>query len=215
MNQIDENLLKVSSIILLSGGLIFWFGAFFPPYKQWTTSDLKEYLLIIDSHRINWYIIHASFLLGVILTIFGTHLLSQTLLAAGANRIFANLLFSSYLAGSIFWILNIAFRVTVTTWYAGKFAEQDALFDMFKSMNDWTNLIFSVYMVLAYFAIGCMGMALLGLTMLPRWVDWFCIVMGFFGVFAFILRIPLWAPPLMVHLPFMVTGIFILIKLKH
>ncbi len=210
----NDHLLKVSAVLLLTGGIIFWFGAFFPPYRQWTTTDLKEYLQIIDSHRMNWHIIHASFLVGVIITIFGTHLLSQSLMNAGANKAFSLLLFSSYLAGAIFWILNIAFRVTVTVWYSGKFTEMESFFDLFKSMHDWTNLIFSVYMLLAYFAIGCMGMALLDLPMIPKWVDLFCIVMGFFGMVAFLIRIPVWAPPLMPHMPFMIAGIAILLKIK-
>jgi len=179
MVQIDNNLFKVSAILLLAGGIIFWFGAFFPPYKQWTTDNLKEYLFIVDTHRVNWYIIHAAFLIGVIITVFGTQLLSQSLINSGANKVFSLLCFSSYLTGSVFWIMNIAFRVTVTIWFAGKVAEQEQLFGFFKSMNDWSNLIFSVYMVLAYFSIGSMGMALMDIPLVPRWVDWFCIIMGF------------------------------------
>ena len=213
MNSTEFIQWKIAAILLLIGGIFFWFGAFYPPYKQWITSDLKEYLTIISIHPLNWYIIHGAFTIGVILSIFGIQQYQDLLYSVGSNRILTGFILTAYLTGSIFWLLNIAFRLTVTMWAAKSLSHAGNIYDSFGTWMDWTNLIFAFYMVLAYFAIGCMGVVLRDIIWMPAWVSWFCIIFGFFGVIAYILRIPLWAPPLMVHLPLMIIGIATLIRL--
>src|SRR5262245_47368018 len=110
-----------TGILLLAGGIIFWIGAFTPPYKQWMTRDIKEYLTIIHNNKVNWYIISGSFLIGVILTVIGMQIWSLALQQAGQKNlpvIAANII--SF--GAVFWILNIAFRLTVTVWAADQLA---------------------------------------------------------------------------------------------
>ena len=206
MNLPDPILWRWSSILLFAGGLIFWIGAFTPPYKQWTTSDTKEYLSIIQSHRINWYVIHGCFLAGIIITLFGVQLFSQTLLSAKVNRIFPQLAAASFYIGTPLWILNIAFRMTVTFWAANIFATTNQLPDSFQSWMNLTNFIFAIYMVLAYFGIGCLGISLREATMATNWLSWFFIIFGFGGIIGYAVQLPVFAPPLMVHLPFIILG---------
>jgi hypothetical protein len=80
---------------------------------------------------------------------------------------------TAFTLGTIFWILKLAFRVTVTIWTAGHLAENNLLDPFFKTWMDGTNLIFPIYMVLAYFSIGCMGLVQYHITLLPSWVSWF------------------------------------------
>lgn len=207
----DLQLWRWTGFLLLAGGVIFWIGAFTPPYKWWMTSDVKEYLTLIHDHQRAWYFIAGTFLLGVLLTLFGMQLFSIALQQAG-QKLFPQMGLLAFAFGSIFWILNIAFRVTVTVWAAKQLAESQLLNPSFQTWMDWTNLIFAIYMVLAYFGIGCMGYSLHQISVVPNWTTWVCMIMGFGGSVLYICRVPVFDPPLMVHTPLILTGIMLLIK---
>src|SRR6185436_15090552 len=119
METADVQLWKWTGILLLTGGIIFWIGACTPPYKWWMTKDVKEYLTLIHDHKTTWYFISASFLLGVVLSIFGMQLFSLSLQKSG-ETIWPQIGVTAFAFGSIFWILNIAFRGTVTVWAANQ-----------------------------------------------------------------------------------------------
>ena len=206
--------LRWAGIIMLAAGVIFWTGAFTPPYKQWTTNDPKIYLSIIDSHRINWYIIHALFLIAIILSIFGIQLFSVSLQSIGANVIFSNIGHIAFFLGAMLWILNLAFRVTVTVWEANEMTNTGQIHGWFTTLKDWSNFLFALFMVLSYFATGCLGIALFQLHILPVWLSWFGIIFGFAGAVLYLFRVPLFEPPLMVYLPLILNGLMILIKIK-
>ena len=75
-STMDGFMVKWTAILLLAGGILFWIGAFTPPWKQWMTADLKEYLSIIHANRINWYFIHITMIFGVLLTAFALQIFS-------------------------------------------------------------------------------------------------------------------------------------------
>lgn len=202
-----------AGILLAAGGIIFWVGACTPPYKWWMTKDMKEYLTLIYDNKKIWYFIAATFAVGMILTVFGMQLFSLSLQRAGQS-IWPQIGFVAFSFGSIFWILNIAFRATVTVWAANQLADNNVLEPAFKTWMDWTNLIFAIYMVLAYFGVGCMGYSLYQLTVLPMWLAWLCMIFGFGGSVLYLCRFPFFDPPLMVHTPLIITGIYIFLKIK-
>ena len=190
MEPADLSTWRWTAILLLSGGLIFWIGAWTPPYKWWMTRDIKEYLSLIYNHKTAWLFIAATFAVGIIITLLGMHLFSTALQNAG-QKIWPQLGYSVFAFGSIFWILNIAFRGTVTVWAANQLHDTNLLEPSFKTWMDWSNVLFAIYMVLAYFSIGCMGLALKETALLPIWVSWMCIVFGFAGSILYLCRIPL------------------------
>lgn len=213
MENSDIELWRWAGILLLVGGIIFWIGACTPPYKWWMTKDLKEYLSLIHENKRIWYFISATFLVGVLLTIFGMRLFALALQNSG-QKVFPQIGILSFVFGSAFWILNIAFRITVTVWAANQLSENNSVHPSFQTWMDWSNLIFAIYMVLAYFAVGCMGYSLHQLHMLPSWTSWVCMFFGFGGSVLYLCRVPVFDPPLMVHAPLMITGIMILLKIK-
>lgn len=212
----DENiyLLRWSAIFLLAGGILFWIGAFWPPYKQWMTAHTKVYLAIIQDHRIGWYIIHIFFTLGIIVSLFGMQSLTGSLSLVNGHKILTTVSSTAYFLGSGFWLLNIAFRLTVTLWAAEIFVDHNQVPETFRTWMDWSNLIFAIYMVLAYLSIACLGFIVKDLSILPSWVSWFCILFGLAGILGYLIQFPLFAPPLMVHLPLMILSIMILMKIK-
>ncbi len=213
MNADDINLWRWAGILILAGGIFFWIGAFTLPYKQWMTKDVKEYLTIIGTHKTNWHIIHAFFLVGVIVNFFGITLLTDALKQQNQNML-PQLAYSAFIIGTILWIIDIAFRVVYTTWAAKQFVEFNEIQNFYVTLRTWSSSLFSVYMVLAYLATGFIGTALLQSQVLPNWIGWFCIVFGYAGSVLYIVRFQLFDPPLMVHLPYMILGIAILVKLK-
>lgn len=213
MNEVNLISWKWTAILLLGGGILFWIGAFTPPYKQWSTADIKEYLTIIHDHKINWYVIHGFFMAGVIITVFGIYLLSQVLLSDGKNHVLPIISLAAISLGSVFWLLNIAFRLTVTFWAADSLTVSGTVHTTFQTWMDWSNLIFAIYMVLAYLAIGCIGIVIKDITWIPAWTGWFCLIFGFAGAIGYLIRFVFFEPPLMIHLPFIILGIMILIKL--
>jgi hypothetical protein len=213
MENVDLQLWRWTGILLVTGGIIFWIGACTPPYKWWMTRDVKEYLALIYENKHTWYFIAATFAIGVIITLFGMLLFSIALQQSG-EKVFPRIGFFAFMFGCSFWILNIAFRATVTVWAAQQLHDVNLLEPSFHPWMDWTNLIFAIYMVVAYFGIGCMGYSLHQLSILPSWTSWMCMIFGFGGSVLYLCRFPFFEPPLMVHTPLIITGIVILLKLK-
>ena len=139
--------------------------------------------------------------------------LSTFLMGLHSNKLLVTILSSGYLLGSGFWLLNIAFRLTVTLWAGQQLADHASVPESFQAWMDWSNLIFAIYMVLAYLSIACIGFVLKDLDILPAWGVWFAIIFGLSGIVGYMVQFPLFAPPLMVHLPLMILGILILIKI--
>jgi hypothetical protein len=210
----DTTLLRWASILMLAGGIAFWIGAFIPPYKQWMTSDTREYLTIIHTHKINWYFIASFMMVGVVATFLAIQLMSQAAQFSSLGKLYSILSASAYSFGAIFVIINFAFRLTVTVWAGDRLIANGELEPSFQTWMDWSNLLFAAYMILAYLSIGFFGLALQDLDIVPYWVIWFCILFGFGGILGFIVQLPLFAPPLMIHLPFIITGVVLLLKMK-
>jgi hypothetical protein len=214
MTNVDSVLLRWTSILMLAGGILFWIGAFTPPYKQWATSDLKEYLAIISCNRINWFLIHTPMVLGVIVTMFSLQVFSNAAAFTSNGKIFSILSSSAFSFGAVLLIISFAFRLTVTLWVAGRFTETGNIETWYDTWMNWSNLIFSIYMVIAYLSIGFWGLALMDVPIAPPWTIWFCILFGFLGAIGYISRFLLFEPPLIIHLPFLVVSITMLLKLR-
>jgi hypothetical protein len=188
------NLVRTSALMLFFGSTLFWIGAFTPPYRQWMTNDMKEYLTIIYDNSKSWYFIHTAFLLGILVTAFGFVLMSEAfantnhgLFPRIANRIFA--------FGSVFITLNFAFRLTVTTQAAKQYVLQKIVHDSFQSWLPWSNLIFAIYMVMGYLSCVCLGYSFWKTTLIPKWVSGFCLYFGLSGMLMYPVGFTFFQPP--------------------
>jgi hypothetical protein len=197
---------RFSFILLLAGGLAFWIGALTPPYRQWITNNLEEYLTIIYHHRYFWYFMHAFFFTGVLATALGLRIMAGWL-AETSHSIWFRIAADAYSFGTLFVILNFAFRLTVTTNVADVFVVQHATDPSFQSWLQCSNLIFAVYMLMGYFSAACMGYGLLKSKIIPRWTAMFCIYFGVAALVTYPAGFILFAPPLMIHVPYILTSI--------
>jgi hypothetical protein len=198
-------LLRLSALILLLGGIVFWIGAATPPYRQWMTRDTGEYLAIIHYNSTNWYFMHSVFIGGVLLTMVGTLLMSEAFRKTN-QTVWPTIASSTSIFGSIFLVLNIAFRVTLTTDAAKEFMLEKSIDSVFQSWMRWSNLIFAVYMMFGYFSCAALGYAFTKTNIVPVWVSRFGMCFGALGFITYPLGFVFFEPPLMIHLPFMILS---------
>ena len=203
MESFSQREMHITGWLLLIGAVIFWIGACSPPYKQWT-SPLKEYLQIVGSHRWQWYWIHFCFLLATILTVIGVRVLAS-LLQRNSESMFSEMGSVGFSVACVLWIVSIAFRVTAD-YEAGVLLNQSgSMPEWITPLHHWSGLMFAIFMVLGYASEAMIGKALMSTTLVPAWVGTTCFYFGLAGVVGYIVRFPLFDPPLMMHVvPFLI-----------
>jgi hypothetical protein len=206
--------LRAAALLLIGGWITFWAGAVNPAaWRFFTTASLQEFLQIVATHEIAWLWIAGSFALGVLLTLTGLIVLGITLRAA-RDRVWSELGQAAFLFGSILWLASISFRVTATISAARATAASGVVPPWFEAMRAWSDALFAVYMILAYLAIAAYGKALLETRLTPHWVAKAHIIFGLLGTGGFIARVPLFNPPLMIHLLPGILGVVLLVHLR-
>jgi hypothetical protein len=206
---VNRQLFKRGIIMLLLSGLVFWIGAFTPPYKQWMTSSTTEYLTIISNNTANWYAMHAAFAIGVIGSLSALLILSVAF-KEDSGRSLLTLAATIYGVGTVLILINFAFRLTVTHSAAKHLIESKQLEPNFQAWMDWSNVLFAVYMMAGYFSCFCLGLAFRTAPVIPKWVTYLCLYFGGLAMVLYPVGLVLFEPPLMVHLPFIVSSIGVL-----
>ena len=209
MEALQLHSLRTGGWLLIIGAAVFWAGAFAPPYKQWM-APLKEYLAIIHNHPLNWQWINWCMLGGVSITLIA--LVSMYPGLTGDAALYSRLAVWLYGLGVVFWIISLVFRVSVEPWAATEWITNNALPSGFEAWHRWSGTLFTVYMVMAYIAVGLLGIGFLQSAFLPNWTNWIVVGFGFLGAIGFVVRFIFFDPPLMIHLPLLFLGIMILVK---
>jgi hypothetical protein len=211
MDPLTSSHLRAAAILLIAGWVLFWAGACTPPYRWWYRIPVREYLEMVAAHRGVWLWIAASFAVGVLLTVAGLVVLASALRASG-DRLWSDLGQLAFLLGSVLWLASIAFRATGTVSAARETVASGAVPSWFEPMRSWSGAIFAIYMVLGYLAIAAFGRALLLTNVAPRWLAWTHVVFGLAGSVGFLARVPLFDPPLMIHLVPGILGVVLLLR---
>jgi hypothetical protein len=205
--------LRIAAVLLVGGCVSFWAGAFTPPWRWWFPIPVRDYLELVAANQGTWLWIAASFALGVLMTLAGLVVLGTVLRAAG-DRVWSELGQTAFLFGSVLWLASIAFRATATISAAKETAASGVVPQWFEPMRAWAGAIFAIYMVLAYLAIAAYGKALLATGLSPRWLAWAHTIFGMVGAIGFVFQIPVFNPPLMIHLVPGILGVVLLVRLR-
>jgi len=205
VESLNASSLRLAGALLLTGGAVFLVGAFSPPWEQWY-APLQRALDVIGRHRVAWYWIHSCFVVGVILTILGFVALAHGLRDTPAGLL-ATLVGIVYGTGAVFWLVNIAFRGSVQVWAAAEVVRTGSVPTGYEPLRLWAGLLFSLYMVLAYLASAGLGWLMLRTGLVPRWAAWSAVIVGLTGGGVVGMSVPL-----VVHLPLMVIGAFLLLR---
>lgn len=207
--------LKVAGFFLAGGWITFWAGAVNPwAARFFLPMPLREQLEAIDAHRSEWLAIAGCFAVGVLLTLAGLVILGAALRNAG-YRYWSELGQVAYSCGAVLWLATIAFRATVTVAAARESVAAGSIPPWFEPMRNWSGALFAIYMVLAYLAISAVGKALLATSFVPRWLARTHIIFGLVGVVGFVARVPLFAPPLIIHLLPGILGVTLIVRARR
>lgn len=198
---------RVVGWTLVVSSVIFWIGAFTPPWKQWMGPPLEEYLTIIGTHRKNWLFINGCFALSCVLTVPALGGLAAQLRSRGDPG-WSIVGLSLFAVGAALWLVHLGHRLTITPWAASELMESGVVPPGYAAGKMWMGLLFSAYMVMAYIALSAFGAAILSTDLLPRWVGWTAVIFGLVALPG--LLTPLFQPPLMVHVVPFIIGLKLL-----
>lgn len=186
--------------LLIVGATIVWIGA-----TVWPGERLERVATQLAAHQ--WA--NGFFLLGAVTILAGLAIFTVALREFG-DRLFSELGLIGFLFGSVFWIINLAFRLTVTVSAADEMARTGTSPASFEMWRMWAGLLFGVYIVMAYLAIAAYGGALLKTRLLARGFGWTCVVLGLAVVTLFVARVPGFDLPLEVPIVPYLIGMLLL-----
>ena len=205
---------RIAGMLLVAGAVIFFASVSIPllsglGVRVWN-APLPEHLERIASNRSAWLWTNRGIVAGVLLTAVGLGGLTALLREAGDGLLGqTGLLF--FALGVTFWIIELAFRLSVTVWAAETAASSGAPPAFFEPLQHWMGTLFFLYMALAYLGTAVYGGALLQTAMLPAWVGWVTLGAGLFGALSFATGLPtIFTIPAGVHLAPLVIGIALL-----
>lgn len=201
--------------LLVAGSIVAEIGAFSPmlmmPREDFASNEAL--LRFVAGHELSVVVRDGGFLGGAILTVFGFAALTATFRSAG-ERLLSELALVSYILGSVFWVMNLAFRVPATLVAARETVTTSVVPAYFDAapLAGFFSVLFAVYWVLAYFAIALYGVAVIRTQVLPVWLGWFVILGAFFFAFSGLGGGTL---PLFIHVIPFVMGVVLFRRAKH
>ncbi len=175
-------MLRLASGLLVLGAVVFWVGA-----RTFPGSGLEA----ISTHLAGHMWTSGNFVIATMITLVGLACFTLALREKG-DRFLSIFGWFTYQFGAIFWILHLAFRLTVVRQAAEQFSSTAIAPAWFQAWGDWSGLLFGIYSVLAYLSIALYGVAVLRTGLLPRWIGWTCILVG-------VMAAPLAGPPFFIH----------------
>ena len=190
----------------LAGGLfivsaaVVWVGA-----VSWPGERLEKVAAHLADHQ--WT--NGCFAVGALIMLAGVTVLTLSLRDAG-DRLFCEFGFVGFLVASVFWLIYLGFRLTVTEWAAKEMEQTGIRPASYEMLRTWAGSFFGIYLVLAYLAIAGYGAALLKTGLSPRWLGRTCVVWGIAAALMNLLRVPGFDLPLEVPIMPYLVGMFLL-----
>ena len=191
---------RAAGWMLIVGTSLALIGAAWPPYKQWY-SPLEEALRVIASHPIGWRCIHTGFATGTIITALGLAVFANAR-AGQPGGVYATVAAVAYAMATVFWLVNIAYRLSVMPWAANEFVSSGAIPAMYAPLERMGALMFTAFSAMAAVASVSSAGAVSQSGIAPRWVAWTSLVVG-------VIAAPMVAMigPWVLYVPFLTLGI--------
>jgi hypothetical protein len=160
--------------VLVAGLVIFLVGAV--AWRLDYQRPLKEALPAIhrDRGRRTW--ITTWMIAAMVVTPSGLVGLTLSLEESTAT-VLAGMATAAYGAGSVCWIVSLAFRLTVVPWAAEQ-ATAGEVPAGFVAYSDWAGALYVIHMLTAYVGSAVLGLAVLTSDPLPTWLGWAGVLWG-------------------------------------
>jgi hypothetical protein len=168
-------------------------------YSRAVSAGPPDNLIAIAMLDGTWLRVMALFVLMIVFMAVGLGLLSLSLYQAGSRALAPSALVLFALAATIF-VGWATFEGTVTVWAAEETASTSIVPAGYEPLLRWADVLFRLFMLLAYLAICAFGGAILATRAVPAWAGWASLVLGGLGTIARLsdmaeLGVPAWLPP--------------------
>ena len=197
-NQGHAPMVRMVAAFWVMGAVVFWVGA-----RTFPGMTLEAIATEPAAHM--WT--SGNFLIATLITLVGLIFFTLVLFQAG-DRYFSILGLFAFSFGAVFWILHLAFRLTVIRTVAESYGQTSVAPPWFQPWMDWNGLLFGIYSVLAYLGIAAYGGAMIWTGLTPRWIGRGCVIVG-------LLAAPLIGPPFFIHAVLWLVGILFLTRSEY
>jgi hypothetical protein len=168
-------------------------------YNKAVSAGAPDNLIAIAMLGATWLRVMALFVLMIVFMAVGLGLLTLSLYQAGSRALAPSAFVLFALAATLF-VGWATFEGTVTVWAAEHTATASIVPAAYEPLLRWADVLFRLFMLLAYLAIGAFGGAALSTRAVPAWAGWASVLLGGLGTLARLsdmaeLGMPAWLPP--------------------
>ena len=199
---------RIAGILLLAGTVVFFAGAgLFVSVLGSTSLTHPESFDRVAASPEAWLLTSGLLAAGVVVTLFGLALVAALAADAG-ERSFAPVGLVGFLLGTVLWMIDMAFRVTVFADLAADPAT--ALRPIYDSLFSWVRAMSDSYIALAHLSLGAYGASIMRGRFLPRELGWFAVAYSALILILFLATAS--SPPFLVHFVPLVLGLALLVR---
>lgn len=168
-------------------------------YNKAVSAGSPDNLIAIAMLGDTWLRVMALFVGMIVLMVVGLGLLTLTLYRASSRAAAPSAMVLFALAATMF-VGWATFEGTVTVWAAEETARALVVPAAYEPLLRWADVLFRLFMLLAYLAIGVFGGAMLVTRAVPTWAGWASVLLGGIGTLARLsdmaeFGLPAWLPP--------------------
>lgn len=197
--------------LLGAGGLSVFIAALFPPlYRVWWTRGEDALPLVARRTRM-WKFANWLFAIGAGLTLPGLAMLARVLDRTEPNDFLPTPALVLFAAGTVLWLANVAFRLTVTAAEARIYREDTTVPDWYEPLSNWVSGLWHAGALLCAVALVGFGVSIIRTGLMFDWVGWTSVGVGALIVGLFILTDGV--PPILLYVPTAIFGGVTLINL--
>ncbi len=172
----------LTRILLVGSFLIFAIGASIPAVDGFWGLPFEEGLRWVAANPGRWFLTNILFLFSFLACLSGLGLFNQ-LLQAGTVRSLASVGFSIFLIGTIFWLIDLGFRLSFEPWAARITSNSTEPSDIIAGLHHLQGTFFDFFMVLTFLGSVIYGIVLVQSTSFSNTAGWFSIAYSMvFGI---------------------------------
>lgn len=173
----------LTRFLLIGSGVVFAVGATVPALEGFWGMSLEDGARWIAANPNKWAFSSVLFITSLILCSNGLAIFNEYF-QFGEARLLAKIGFITFLIGSLFWIMDMGFRLSTESWAAQIFVETSSAPDSFTPLRLLQSTFFDIFMISTFLASSIYGFALLKSQQSSKVLGWFAVGYGLFGAIA-------------------------------
>lgn len=186
MDEISSLHCLLTKVLLIGSFIVFAAGATGPALGGFWGMSLEDGAHWIAAHPGTWALSGILFIVSLFMCVSGLAIFNEALQTVDA-QLLARIGLVIYLIGSLFWIIDIGFRLSVELWAARIFAETSSFPESFTPLRILQSRLSDIFMISTFIASAIYGLSLLKSSQFPISVGWFSVVYGLFMAAAYAL----------------------------